>query len=84
MTASPWPRRTSRFAAPARSWVRCSPARPGTVGRHNAKDTELLTWAKEDAAPIIAEDTRLARRAQLRAEIDAALGEEAAAWLTSG
>ena len=54
------------------------------MGRHNAKDTELLTWAKEDAAPIIAEDTRLARRAQLRAEIDAALGEEAAAWLTSG
>jgi len=52
-------------------------------GSPHVKDTELLTWAKEDAAPIISEDTRLARRPQLRAEIYAALGEEAAAWLTS-
>jgi hypothetical protein len=31
---------------------------------------------------MIKEDKRLARTPQLRAEIDAALGEEAAAWLT--
>lgn len=42
-------------------------------------DVALLTWAKKDATLIIAEDAKLARRPQLRAEIDTALGEDAAA-----
>ena len=47
------------------------------------KDTKLLAWAKEDAAALTRDDPRLARRPGLRAEIAAAVGDEAAAWLMS-
>lgn len=47
------------------------------------RDTRLLEWAKADAAALVAEDPHLSRRPQLRCEVEAALGEQAAAWLTS-
>lgn len=47
------------------------------------QDVELLAAAKADAALIVAEDPRLARRPQLRSEIDLVLGDEGTKWLLS-
>lgn len=47
------------------------------------EDTELVEFAKKDAAEIVQADPRLLRRPQLRNEITLALGEDAATWLTN-
>lgn len=44
-------------------------------------DVELVTWAKADAAEVVASDPKLDRHPALRAEIVRALGDEAREWL---
>lgn len=46
-------------------------------------DVELVQWAKEDATKIVVGDPKLARRPGLRAEVQAAVGEDGVKWLMS-
>jgi len=46
-------------------------------------DTDLVSWARQDAITILEADPHLARRPGLRDEIRRAVGEDAAEWLTS-
>lgn len=48
------------------------------------RDRDLLAAAKVDADTLVGNDPELARRPGLRAEIDNALGPDAADWLTRG
>lgn len=47
------------------------------------RDSALVAMAREDAAAIVADDPRLARRPGLRLEVKEAVGEDAAQWLLS-
>lgn len=47
-------------------------------------DAELAAWAKADAQRLTASDPHLDRHPVLRAEVAAALGPDAAGWLTTG